>query len=113
MCVQLKSLLCSLWVFPLFFFISPFSFLILSFLILIPSLPQIFGNIWAICRDPVLFPNPDAFDPERYMDLDAKGVDAKMQRRMDPREYVFGFGRRYVVFIILILIIPSSSQLLN
>jgi cytochrome P450 len=28
---------------------------------------MVIGNIWAIHMDPLRFPNPMAFDPERYL----------------------------------------------
>jgi cytochrome P450 len=52
----------------------------------IPAGSLVFGNIWAICRDPEMFPEPEEFKPERYWNC--------TDRRMDPRNYVFGFGRR-------------------
>lgn len=41
-------------------------------------------------RNPTLFPDPDAFVPERYL----APADEAAARRRDPRNYVFGFGRR-------------------
>lgn len=43
-------------------------------------------------RNPELFPDPDAFRPERYMQT----VDQETAYRRDPRNVVFGFGRRCV-----------------
>ena len=40
-------------------------------------------------RDPAVFSDPDTFSPERYLDSDE--ATAKLR---DPRNYVFGFGRR-------------------
>lgn len=51
---------------------------------------QIIGNIWAISRNETTYPDPHAFRPERFL---AK-VDEETRKRMDPRSYVFGAGRR-------------------
>lgn len=45
----------------------------------------------AIMRDNKVYPNPDVFYPERFM----AEVGDDGARRRDPRQYVFGFGRRY------------------
>ena len=42
-------------------------------------------------RDPNLYPNPDAFQPERFYNLSPEEAE-----RLDPRDIVFGFGRRSV-----------------
>ncbi|KAH9067874.1 cytochrome P450 [Lactarius vividus] len=57
---------------------------------LIPRGSLVFANIWAMSRDPEVFPDPDRFDPERYLEK----VDEETARRRDPRVFVFGFGRR-------------------
>ncbi|KAH7906297.1 cytochrome P450 [Hygrophoropsis aurantiaca] len=57
----------------------------------LPKGSLVFGNIWAILRDEKLYPDPDAFKPERFLDA---AVDEIAERRRDPRTYVFGFGRR-------------------
>ncbi|KAH9853930.1 cytochrome P450 [Lenzites betulinus] len=57
----------------------------------IPRGTLVFGNAWNMTRDPALFPDPHTFSPERYMQ---KGVDAETASRRDPRNFVFGFGRR-------------------
>ena len=57
---------------------------------LIPRGSLVFGNIWAMLRDPKVFPDPERFDPERYLEK----VDEETARRRDPRAFVFGFGRR-------------------
>jgi len=56
----------------------------------IPKGSMVFANIWAILRDERLFADPSAFYPERYL----QNVDESMGKRRDPRNYVFGFGRR-------------------
>ena len=40
-------------------------------------------------QDTTQYPNPQVFDPNRWIPTDAK---AKLP--LDPREYAFGFGRR-------------------
>lgn len=42
-------------------------------------------------HDPVFFPDPDTFRPERFMGDRAQDVPFA-----DPSQLVFGFGRRYV-----------------
>lgn len=46
----------------------------------------------AMLRDEQLYPDPDAFRPERFLEK----VDHHIERTRDPRNYVFGFGRRSV-----------------
>lgn len=58
----------------------------------IPKGSLVFGNIWAICRDPTMYPNPESFNPERF--LVDPSTSTKDDKRKDPRSYVFGFGRR-------------------
>jgi cytochrome P450 len=40
-------------------------------------------------RDESVYPDASTFKPERFMN-----VDLKKEKLMDPRSYVFGFGRR-------------------
>ncbi|EPS93957.1 hypothetical protein FOMPIDRAFT_48923 [Fomitopsis schrenkii] len=44
-----------------------------------------------IARDPDNYVDPDKFLPERYLDMDTRTLE-----KTDPREIIFGFGRRYV-----------------
>ncbi|KAG0703536.1 cytochrome P450, partial [Suillus ampliporus] len=53
----------------------------------IPAGTTVFGNHWAISRDPDAFPDPHAFKPQRWMN-DQGGL------RNDLKFYTFGFGRR-------------------
>ncbi|KAI0796818.1 cytochrome P450 [Abortiporus biennis] len=56
---------------------------------LIPKGAMVFSNIWAALRDPNEYPNPDTFDPERFL------KDGKLDPSVrDPGTLVFGFGRR-------------------
>ncbi|KAI6105130.1 cytochrome P450 [Pisolithus croceorrhizus] len=55
--------------------------------ICIPEGAIVFGNHWAISRDPNVYPNPDKFDPQRWL-----GSDGRI--REDLRFPSFGFGRR-------------------
>lgn len=41
----------------------------------------------AISRDPIAFPDPEKFDPQRWLDQNG-------QLRNDVVYYAFGFGRR-------------------
>lgn len=55
----------------------------------------VIGNIWAILRDETLYPDAHSFKPERWFNTDAS-VNQEIEKRRDPRTYVFGFGRRYL-----------------
>lgn len=46
----------------------------------------------AISRDPIEYTDPDTFDPERFLPKEGRRVPR------DPGKFVFGFGRRRVVF---------------
>jgi len=53
----------------------------------IPAGTKVLGNQWAISRDPAVFPNPEKFEPQRWLDQHG-------QLRNDLQCYTFGFGRR-------------------
>ncbi|KAG2037126.1 cytochrome P450 [Suillus americanus] len=53
----------------------------------IPKGAIVFGNHWAISRDPIVYPNPDQFDPERWLNSEGK-------IREDLKFPSYGFGRR-------------------
>ncbi|KAJ6496168.1 cytochrome P450 [Mycena sanguinolenta] len=57
---------------------------------IIPKGSLVLANIWAILRDETKFPDAWKFQPERFLNEKNPLVLAKM----DPRHYVFGFGRR-------------------
>ncbi|KAG2111524.1 cytochrome P450 [Suillus discolor] len=53
----------------------------------IPAGTTVFGNHWAISRDPEVYPEPDAFKPQRW-------IDDQGRLRDDFAFFVYGFGRR-------------------
>ncbi|PCH43939.1 cytochrome P450 [Wolfiporia cocos MD-104 SS10] len=55
----------------------------------IPRGTMIFPNVWSICRDPALFPEPELFAPDRYQKMDEHTAQLA-----NPRWLTFGFGRR-------------------
>ncbi|KAF9567990.1 cytochrome P450 [Agrocybe pediades] len=62
----------------------------------IPKGSTVIGNVWTIHMDPAVFPNPMAFQPERWLN-DSCG---KMTWGAGPEargrdHYVFGWGRRF------------------
>jgi len=68
----------------------------------IPEGSVILPNIWRMMRDEQYFPNPEVFDPDRYASNKASAFkDDDIQddghaddSAADPKEMVFGFGRR-------------------
>ncbi|KZT03201.1 cytochrome P450 monooxygenase [Laetiporus sulphureus 93-53] len=55
----------------------------------IPGESMVMANIWAMTRDPNMYFEPDAFRPERFLEMSP--ADAATR---DPYNIVFGFGRR-------------------
>jgi len=49
----------------------------------------VIANIWSMLRDESIYPDASTFKPERFME-----VDPEIKKLMDPRNYIFGFGRR-------------------
>ncbi|KAJ7750432.1 cytochrome P450 [Mycena maculata] len=55
----------------------------------IPKDAIVIGNVWSILRDPVAYPEPDQFKPERFL------KDGQLDPQVrDPSTAAFGFGRR-------------------
>ncbi|KAI5119817.1 hypothetical protein M0805_006950 [Coniferiporia weirii] len=58
----------------------------------LPKGTIIIPNQWLFLHDPEVYPDPDAFKPERHLSTYQGGPDTKLSR--DPRKIAFGFGRR-------------------
>ncbi|KAI0714199.1 CyP450 monooxygenase [Cerioporus squamosus] len=56
---------------------------------LIPSGATILVNVWAFSRDPAVYPDPETFNPERFLQNGRLHVEGQ-----DPANFAFGFGRR-------------------
>lgn len=52
---------------------------------LIPKGAAVLPSVWWFCHDPETHPDPERFDPERFL---------APRNEADPREIVFGYGRR-------------------
>ena len=52
----------------------------------IPAKTAVIGNMWAVLHDEAVYPQPDEFIPERFLNEDVP----------DSMAIAFGFGRRYV-----------------
>ncbi|KAF9815575.1 hypothetical protein IEO21_04496 [Rhodonia placenta] len=55
----------------------------------IPRGTVIVPNMWAITQDPMVYPEPGTFRPERFQEMDSHTAE-----QADPRKFIFGFGRR-------------------
>ncbi|KAI0351242.1 cytochrome P450 [Trametes cingulata] len=55
----------------------------------IPGDTMIIPNLWRMTQDPVLYPEPQKFRPERWAEMDPHTAELA-----NPRKVVFGFGRR-------------------
>ena len=68
----------------------------------IPAGSMIMINVWRILHNPEKYPEPDTFNPDRYLKQSGE-VSGSDKRAMnpelvneDPWHYIFGFGLRYV-----------------
>ena len=56
---------------------------------IIPEGANVVQNVWAIFRDSTVYPNPEVFNPERFL------KDGKIDPTVfDPESRAFGAGRR-------------------
>ncbi|KAI0657965.1 cytochrome P450 [Cubamyces menziesii] len=55
----------------------------------IPGGSIVIPNQWAMSRDPTQYPDPETFNPDRFLKNGQLNPDVR-----DPASYVFGFGRR-------------------
>ncbi|XP_006454809.1 hypothetical protein AGABI2DRAFT_215356 [Agaricus bisporus var. bisporus H97] len=55
----------------------------------IPAGSTVIANTWAILHDPMNYPEPEKFIPERFMDTGLETAEF-----LDPRIFAFGYGRR-------------------
>ncbi|KAJ7905810.1 cytochrome P450 [Mycena olivaceomarginata] len=58
---------------------------------LIPKDALVLPNIWNMAHDPEVYADPMVFNPSRFIASDGHTPEP------DPRDLVFGFGRRYLV----------------
>ncbi|KAH9894042.1 cytochrome P450 [Cubamyces lactineus] len=57
----------------------------------IPEGTIVLPNIWAMLHDPEVYPEPDAFRPERFLTSDGEDLNSDVP---DPSSMAFGYGRR-------------------
>jgi len=56
---------------------------------LIPAGAIVIQNVWAICRDRSIYPDPETFNPDRFLE------DGKINPLVfNPEDRIFGTGRR-------------------
>lgn len=53
----------------------------------------IFPNVWAMHHDENVYPNPDEFIPERFLEKDGK-TPVMIPETKELGQHAFGFGRR-------------------
>ncbi|PPQ90149.1 hypothetical protein CVT25_012460 [Psilocybe cyanescens] len=56
----------------------------------VPKGTLVFGNIWAMMRNETMYPDPDSFIPERFMEK----LSPELEKKRNPKNFAFGFGRR-------------------
>lgn len=58
----------------------------------LPGKSVVVGNAWAILRDPIAYPEPEVFKPERWLTGDGSAINKEV--RTPEASGTFGFGRR-------------------
>jgi len=80
----------------------------------IPKGTIVFPNPWFFSRDEDMYPYPEEFRPERFLEPSTKSGEFPM----DPRKYVFGMGRRIcpgsdfadaVLFMVITTVLATTS----
>ena len=74
---------------------------------LIPAGCTVYGNAWAILHDPDVFPEPECFRPERFLQSKREDTAGRANPAMDPErilDMAFGFGRTYGLAAVLLSI---------
>lgn len=67
----------------------------------IPKGSIILPNMGAIASDPTIYPDPEAFKPERHLGATPE---------LDSASYNFGFGRRCVSLLLSFPTLPCSPN---
>ncbi|KAF5381630.1 hypothetical protein D9615_005548 [Tricholomella constricta] len=60
----------------------------------IPAGTTIVGNTWAILHNPITFPNPSVFNPDRFLVSGPHKGSSTDLSPLDPLSVTFGYGRR-------------------
>jgi cytochrome P450 len=60
----------------------------------IPKGATVFPAVWGVLHDPQMYPDPDTFKPERFLNITPEGSYVDNPNVRDPRKIVFGCGRR-------------------
>lgn len=60
----------------------------------IPAGSMVLSNNWAMLHDPDAYPDPETFNPERFLKTDDSGALVLDPDVRDPEDIAFGFGRR-------------------
>ena len=76
----------------------------------VTAIPADLATNRAISREPLVYTDPEKFDPDRFLKDGALNPAVR-----DPSAFVFGYGRRYVRFLVAVssneLMIPAGSAL--